>query len=245
MPSVAADRLVSADRPVTRAATLALWELLSATAPPARGAAVLVARGLAPDLGAACDVPLAVAARAALADLRDRVGPVLDTVLTCPACEALLDVPLPLDDVLADADVTPSAVRVGAVEVRGPTTADVLAALDAPDPAATLRRRCVSWPAGTGPDDDADLAVRVAATAERLAGAAGASVRLGCPECGEDVLADVDVVRLLTDRVTDQARATLAEVATLCGAFGWSEHDVLELSPARFDAYLDLARTRV
>jgi hypothetical protein len=226
-------------------ATLDLWEALAGTTPPARGATVLVARGLAQDAAAAGELPLAVAAREALAELRARAGPEVDTVLTCPVCEALLDVPLPLDDVLAGSDVGETTQRVSGVEVRGPTTSDVVAALASPDPAATLRARCETWPAGTRPEDDPDLAARVAAAAERLAGAAGVTVRLDCPQCGSDVLADVDVVRLLTERVTEQAQAVLTDVATLAVAFGWSEQEVLALSPARFRAYLGLARARV
>jgi hypothetical protein len=227
------------------AATLDLWEALTATTPPARGAAVLVARGVAPDLGAARELPLAVAAREALAELRERVGPTLDAVASCPVCEALLEVSLPLDEVLAGAEVLADGARVDEVVVRGPTTADVLAALASAEPAATLRARCVTWPEGTDPDADAELAARVATVAEQLAGAAGVSVRLNCPECGGDVLADVDVVRLLTERVTEQAQGLLADVAMLAAAFGWSEGDVLAMSPARLRVYLGLARARV
>ena len=227
------------------AATLDLWEALTATAPPARGAVVLVARGAAPDLDAARELPLAVAAREALAELRERVGPTLDAVATCPVCESLLDVLLPLDEVLAGSEVLADVLRVDGVVVRGPTTADVLTALASAAPAATLRARCVTWPEGTTPFADADLTARVAAAAEQLAGAAGISVRLDCPECGKDVLADVDVVRLLTERVTEQAHGLLADVATLAAAFGWSERDVLAMSPARLRAYLGLAAARV
>lgn len=227
------------------AATLDLWEALTATIPPARGAAVLVARGVAPDLAAACDLPLAVAAREALAELRERVGATLDAVTSCPACEALLDVSLPLDEVLAGSEVRADDLRVDGVVVRGPTTADVLAALASAEPAATLRARCATWPEGAAPYADVDLAARVAEAAEQLAGAAGASVRLDCPECGGDVLADVDVIRLLTEQVTEQGLGLLADVAMLAAAFGWSEQDVLAMSPARVRAYLGLARARV
>ena len=226
------------------AATLDLWESLTATPPPARGAAVRVACGAASDRDAACDLPLAVAAAAALAELRERVGPALGAVLTCPGCEALLDVPLPIDELLAGSEVVPDGARVDGVAVRGPTTTDVLAALASADPAATLRSRCETWPAGTAADVDAELALRVADAAERLAGAAGITVRLDCPECGGDVLADVDVVRLLTECVAEEARAVLADVAALAAAFGWSERTVLALSPARLQAYLALVRTR-
>ena len=63
-----------------------------------------------------------------------------------------------------------------------------------------------------------------------------------CPECGAEVLADVDVVLLLTERLTDEAHSVLADVAALAAAFGWSERDVLALPPVRLAAYLKLAQ---
>lgn len=225
------------------AATLDLWESLTAAAPPVRGAVVLVACGAAPDLDAASDLSLARAARQALAELRARVGPALDAVLSCPTCAALLDVALPLDEIQAEFEVVEDRAQVDGVVVRGPTTADLLVALAAANPAAALRERCVTWPVDTLPDDD-ELAARVAATAERVAGAAGVGLRLACPECGGEVVADVDVVELFTERVAEEARAVLADVAVLAAAFGWTEREVLALSSARRQAYLGLVRAR-
>jgi hypothetical protein len=208
------------------AATMDLWESLVAASPPARGAVVLLACGAARDLDAAGDLSLAVAAREALGELRARVGPELDAVLSCPGCAAMLDVPLPLDEIMAASDVVPDGARVDGVVLRGPTTADLLAALASADPAATLRARCVTWPEGTRPDSDVALTARVAAAAA----------------CGGVVVADVDVVGLLTERVAEEARAVLSDVAVLAAAFGWSEQEVLALSPSRVDAYLGLVR---
>ena len=67
-------------------------------------------------------------------------------------------------------------------------------------------------------------------------------MRLACPECGSDVAAEVDPVALLADRVSDEVRDLLGDVAELAAAFGWSETEVLQLSEARRRAYLDLAR---
>ena len=110
-------------------------------------------------------------------------------------------------------------------------------------PSATLRQRCVTWPAGVDPLDlPPEVHERVDAAAEELAGASALAVRLGCPECGSDVAAEVDPVALLADRVSDEVRDLLGDVAELAAAFGWSETEVLQLSEARRRAYLDLAR---
>ncbi|GEL97438.1 hypothetical protein [Cellulomonas terrae] len=230
-------------------ATLTLWEALTSTVPAARGAVVLTARGAAPDVASACDEPLAASAAAALDELRERSGPTLATVLECPACSEVLDVPLDLQALASsarsvDEETDPPERRVpwgaGEVVVRAPTTTDLLDALTAPDPARHLRERCETWPPGAHTTDD--VLDEVARAADDLTGLAGATVRSTCPGCDHDVTADVDVVDLLTARVTDQARALLTEVAELAAAYGWSQDAVLAMSPVRRRAYLDLAR---
>ncbi|KQR15992.1 hypothetical protein [Cellulomonas sp. Leaf334] len=230
-------------------ATLTLWEALTSTVPAARGAVVLTARGTVADVASACDAPLAASAAAALDELRERSGPTLATVLGCPTCGQVLDVPLDLR-ALADSaqsahdESDPLERRVacasGEVVVRAPTTSDVLDAITSSDPARHLRERCETWPPGAGTTDD-DLA-QVARAADDLTGLAAATVRASCPGCGQDVTADVDVVDLLTDQVTEQARTLLADVAELAAAYGWSQDAVLAMTPVRRRAYLDLVR---
>ena len=127
--------------------------------------------------------------------------------------------------------------------MRGPTTEDLLVALASARPSATLRQRCVTWPAGVDPFDlPPEVHERVGAVAEELTGASALVVRLDCPECDGDVAAEVDPVALLADRVSDEVRDLLGDVAELATAFGWSESEVLALSEVRRRAYLDLAR---
>ncbi|GAB3047283.1 hypothetical protein GCM10027053_01410 [Intrasporangium mesophilum] len=228
--------------------TLALWEALASTTSVARGASLLVALGAADSLADAVRMPLATAARAALGELRERAGLEVQTVLTCPDCGAVLDVPLALDDLLETTDDRPGAAAGGVatvdgIVVRGPTTEDLLVALASAQPSAALRDRCVTLPAGVDAATlDPAVLERVNAVAEELAGASALAVRLVCPDCGSDVAADVDAVALLADRVADEVRDILGDVAELAAAFGWSETEVLHLSDARRAAYLELAR---
>ncbi|GAB3170308.1 hypothetical protein GCM10027059_36520 [Myceligenerans halotolerans] len=226
-------------------ATLALAEALSAAAPETRGAALLHARGEAPDLGAAAALPLARVAVAALDELRARVGPVLATVMTCPGCSASLDVPLMLD-LLADtaSAAATDEVRVTGGVVRAPTTADLLAAATSTDPAAALRDRCVHWEPGAVVDDPGTL-MEVEAAAERLVGAADTTARLHCPACGAEAGVAVDLVALLTDHLVDEAQHVIAVVTELAAAYGWTEAEILSLPESRRAAYLEHARSGV
>ena len=66
-------------------------------------------------------------------------------------------------------------------------------------------------------------------------------LQLRCPECGAERPAEVDPAAFVWRELDDRARSTLAEVASLAAAYGWSESEVLALSRERRRAYLELA----
>ena len=122
------------------------------------------------------------------------------------------------------------------LRVRAPTTRDLLAARDREDPARALLTACVSDATGAPADPDElgeETLDLVDAAAEELAGAAAIVVRAACPDCGEAVAAPLDVGALLWERVARAAAQALREVAELAAAFGWSEAEVLALTPLR------------
>ena len=61
-----------------------------------------------------------------------------------------------------------------------------------------------------------------------------------CPECALDWTAPFDVVSFLWQELDTWAARTLREVHVLASAYGWSEHDILEISPMRRRRYLEL-----
>jgi hypothetical protein len=142
-------------------------------------------------------------------------------------------------------------VRAAGHEVRFrlPDTRDLLAAAGAHDAAAAKRvlvRRCVIEASRDGAGVPADaLPADVIAAVERAMAErdpqADVSVALTCPECGHEWAAPLDVGAYVWTEVDQWARRTLADVAALAAAFGWTEADVLRLGPARREAYLELA----
>ena len=87
---------------------------------------------------------------------------------------------------------------------------------------------------------DEDGRRRAAAALDEAAGDALLALVSECPECGGRVDGVLDSCALLWDAVADAAPQLLREVATLATAFGWTEPEVLALTPARRAAYLDL-----
>lgn len=222
---------------------LAAWERADPAPPAARGAVLVQQAG---SLSDALHQPLATCAAAAAQVHVDDFGASTTVVLGCDECGTGLEVDLPLD-ALAGPAAAPVPVRVdvssGTVTVRPLTTDDLLAAERAADPVDELVRRSVTSADGDAvgaAELSADDLAAVDAAAERLAGSAATVLSAPCPGCGADVRVGVDLGRLLWEQVRQHVDGLLAEVASLAAAFGWSEGDVLAMSPARRRRYLEL-----
>lgn len=212
------------------ATLLAAWEAGERAPEPVRGAAVLTALDGSPWV----DRPVAEVAVVAAQSLADLV----DVVLTCQRCGTLLDLQLALGQMVgARVASVQCPVSFGEVSVRCPTVRDLLAAGGRPDARKVLLERCVDgWQELTA----ADLEL-VEQAFEELAGDAVPEVRAQCPDCGEQVTGVVDAAGLLWQQVAATASGLLQDVAALAAAYGWTEPEILALSPARRSAYLQLA----
>jgi hypothetical protein len=212
------------------ATLLAAWEAGERAPEPVRGAAVLEAV----DGGAWLDrtVPeVAVEAARALAGT-------LALVLTCGQCGTVLDLELPVAEMVGTGvAAVERELSSGPVSVRCPTGRDLLAAAGRPDARDVLLERCVVGGQAFAAED-LEL---VEEAFDELAGDAVPEVQTQCPECGEQVIGVVDAARLLWQQVAAIGPGLLQEVAALAAAYGWTEPEILALSPARRNAYLRLA----
>lgn len=224
------------------------WEAGSVVSGVARDAVLLHACGAVADLDEALDLGLGELSALAVHLHVSSFGDVVEGLLRCGTCEEVLEVPVRLSALPAPAGDGVATVRTStcpALRVRVPTTRDLLAVAEQPDPAAALLARCVTTVAGAAVDVAAlppQARVEVDAAAEQLAGPASVVVRATCPGCGTEARAPLDVPAVLWERVRVAAPRVLEEVAELAAAFAWSEAEVLGLSPARRRAYLSLTR---
>jgi hypothetical protein len=71
-----------------------------------------------------------------------------------------------------------------------------------------------------------------------------ADVRLDvtCPECGIAWKSSFDIGAFLWREIDAWARRLLSDIYRLASAYGWSERDILAMSPRRRGMYLDLVR---
>ena len=217
---------------------LAAWEGGQGRRPLDRALVVLWAAGLGG--GDLADWPLERRDRALLETRRALLGDRLALAVPCAGCDAELEIDLSVSALLAGLPVPSGApVRAAGHEIalRPLTSADLAAMVAAPEDSAAdvIRARLA------GPLPEAARAA-VDAEIERRAGAAELKVRLSCPDCGADWAEPLDLPGLVWTEIDAAARRLLGEVADLARAFGWSEPQVLALSPARRAAYLSLAR---
>lgn len=128
------------------------------------------------------------------------------------------------------------------VEARAPTVDDLVAAAREPDPAQAVRAilaRCLSGNLDLVGADEAEID-ELGRRIEDLDPGAAVGFDLVCPDCAHEWTAMVDIGEALWAELRNAAERTLIEIDALARAYGWTEEEVMRLSPTRRAAYLQL-----
>jgi hypothetical protein len=212
---------------------LAAWETGAARRPLDRAIAILWAASAAEDNDPA-DLPLAERDRRLLEIRAATFGPMLPARATCRDCGAELEMEL---DARRLSELLPRSVDAdGALRPLTSRDLAVVAGLPPDRMAAVLRARL------SGREVDVAEAEILDRRIEEAAGAAELSTRLTCLECGAVWSEALDVAAHVWADVETTALRLLGEVAELAAAYGWSEREILSLSPVRRMTYLSWAR---
>jgi len=183
-------------------------------------------------------------------------GPRFQTVTRCPCCDQALESSFSAGEIREQVmrPQTRKKLKLRAegcsIEYRLPNSDDLLqvsAMVDADEAQAQLLRRCIVEAKRAGVQQRAEqLPAKVV---ERLADemakqdpAADVWIRLNCPGCGHVWNANFDIVAYIWGELEDWAQRTLADVHVLARAYGWSEREILSLSPTRRCHYIEMAR---
>ncbi len=235
-------------RPPSESELLSLWEQGLARHPIDR--ALLLCSWARPELPGErlAGLPLGVV-NTALLRMRARLfGPRIELQVRCEQCGEQLAVGLVVDELLADADQGDDRgeVDVGAFRFRVPDSRDmasVASELDAEAAALRLLERCCIAHPGTAVPALAAMLGDVEARLEAADPIADLRLAVSCEACGHAWNATLDAGALLWDEVRRHAEGLLGQVAALARAYGWTERDVLALSPRRRAAYLGMLAT--
>lgn len=234
--------------PLPPAALLTAWEEGAGRGAVDRALTLLTRALPGADREALADLPVG-RRDGLLLELRERCfGPVAECVVRCPTCQETLEFPLQLRSLRVAAPEESHGVVVFeglCLEVRPATSRDMRAVSGMTDPgevADALLRRCVTMadPVRDDTTVPTGAAEAVAAEMARLDPQADLRLELSCVACGMVWTSVFDVVTYLWREVESEARRTLAEVDALARVYGWSEGEILGLSPSRRRAYLRL-----
>lgn len=213
-------------------------------------------------LTACCDKPWEELARISVGD-RDELllqayeqlfGDALHAFAECPHCCERLEYSLSASELTSSADVAPStedlslAAEEISLRLRRLNSLDLGATAACADVTAARRllaERCVVEASRRG---DA-VAVQtlpesaVERISERLAEAdpqAEVLIDLTCAGCHHQWQVVFEIERFFWMKISALARRLLREVHALAQAYGWSEQDILALSPLRRQFYLEM-----
>lgn len=186
-----------------------------------------------------------------LMSIRERTfGSVLQSYAECPACSERLEFSLSLQDLVREP--APESIR-REVEVNGmilryriPDSFDLAAIATCRDPEQARRqiaRRCTTLDDGAIPTDE----ILTDGTLELLSKSMAESdpnvditLDLICPVCSGRWEMVLDILSYLWSEIEFEAKRLLRDVHTLARAYGWSESEILGLSAARRQAYLEM-----
>jgi hypothetical protein len=189
-------------------------------------------------------LPIGVRDRLVMALRLQTFGRNVSLRFRCDACGSDLVARLDLGAILsAHGSSPPASVTIElngeTIEARLPTSEDLLATAGLPslDGEWALYRRCLT----------SDTQVDATAIRQRIAQALAAAdplaaldVELACAECGARYSAPFDIVTCFWKEIEAAAWRAALDVHLLASAYGWSEEQVLSMSPARRARYLAL-----
>ena len=230
---------------------LRIWETQTTAHPIRRALALLAA--VWPERSAEDWARVSLGERDSyLLALRERwFGESLQTTADCPRCGERLEsnfttsdirVPLP-----SDTECLQWREAGYEVQFRAPRSEDLLAVCGtrAEDAARQLLQRCILT-VRSGTEMSRELPPQLAPILmQQMAQAdpgAEIAIALSCPACDHAFTRVFDIIGYLWGELDDWAQALLTDVLLLARSLGWSERDILALSPARRRFYLDLVQ---
>jgi uncharacterized protein (UPF0212 family) len=228
---------------------LAVWERWLGEHSVARGLALLEL--VRPDMSADAIAELSIGVRdGLLLDLREVLfGRTVVGLIECPVCGDTLETEVATGDLRAFPLALPAAIGLSDYDLHLHLldSRDQMAAeLAMPEERVRLLLECCiisASHAGNATPIQLLPPEVIAAVEDRVSELdPQADVQLGvsCPACSHRWYAAFDILSFLWSELGEWAVRTLRDVHQLAAAYGWSERDILALSPIRRRHYLEM-----
>jgi hypothetical protein len=220
---------------------LALWEAGRLLHPLDQG--ILAVQAAFPEHdGRVADWPIGRRNRA-LAELRCAVfGAALRGWIACRQCSEQLE--FEIDGRSLAGGTAAERVLVQGHAFRLPTSRDLAAVVHEPDETVAARRllqQCAEdeLPESAWNEKQIEIVGESMAATDPLA-----EIRLSfdCPSCGAHFEESLDLPSFIWEEVEARGKQLLMQVHTLASTYGWSQAEILSLSPGRRDFYMEMVR---
>lgn len=229
---------------------LAAWELGRRDSRPLERALALLGAAY-PDTSGSSLAALTIGQRdALLLALRELAfGPELGALAECPGCALEVAFEMRIEDLLVDRASADEPLCLHAdgyeVEFRLPNSADLRELKNVSDARQALAQRLISRSVRSGVSvKTQELPEKLLAELEQKMEEADPQsdieLNLHCEACGHCWQVPFDIVQFLWTEVDAWAVRMFREVHCLARVYGWSEADILAMSPWRRQCYLEL-----
>jgi hypothetical protein len=217
---------------------LSVWERGTGQPPVQRALALLSAAcpELSPDALACLSIGQRDERLIALRELT--FGAEFTGLANCPACDEKIELSFTASDLRLGKELELPAefdlqLADHRLRVRLPTSADLMAV----NGREQLLARCLADGHGDLPEPVIASVIEMMSRADPLA---DIQLALRCSSCGHKWEAPFDIVAFFWREIAAAARGHLRDVHALASAYGWSESEILSLSPARRRFYLEM-----
>ena len=179
-------------------------------------------------------------------------GNSIDALACCPNCSEELEFSIQLKDLFSEPDSNKDqsykfSVDKCQIEFRLPDSRDLAAIVDCENESAgrqVLIERCLL----KGTNDGSQVYVTslpevISALSDKISAydpQADVLLDLYCPLCSHSWQTIFDIVSFLWEEISVRARCLIYEIHTLAVAYGWSEQEILSLSPVRRRKYMEM-----
>ena len=186
--------------------------------------------------------------------VRERLfGTMVQSVTLCPQCQEPIELKFPLSAIQGNyvtACKDSLTVQEGEwdVQFHNPTTKDLLN-LEGIRSSETAKRQLLSSCIEKAVKNNERVIVdqipqkilkRIEHLMEENDPYADRQIQVQCPACQHDNSLVFDITEFLWKELERYALHLLRKVHCLAGAYGWSERDILNMTPTRQDMYLEL-----
>ena len=199
--------------------------------------------------------PIGLRDTALLALREATLGPHLEAVVQCPGCSENLELSLAASDFRLESNSgaefpTEALLQLGEykLRLRPPNSVDLMAARagNLEEGSEALFRRCLISATRNGAPTDELTGEIVKAAGEKLTAVdpqTNVQLRVSCALCGHAWAVLFDIASFFWTEIEACAVRLLGEIHSLASAYGWTEREILALSPRRRQVYLEAVRS--